>query len=337
MAFRAGSIPGRILHKGKSVGVVVPAFNEQLLIGDVVKTMPDFVDVIVLVDDASTDNTTEAALSADDSERVIVIRHEGNKGLGQSLIDGYRKSEELEMDIVAVMAGDGQMSPDDLADVIEPLVTDRADYAKGNRLLRSEVVSRMPRHRLIGNAFLTFLSKFAHGYWHSMDPQCGYTAITRYALSVIPLERMIKGYGYNADLLNMLNIANLRVAEVQVEPVYGAETSYIKLPSYIVNISWLLIRLFKRRIFRKYVVLDFHPLALMYLFSGMLFTVIVPILTVRLFALYISEGVVPSTTLILLSFSAMFGLMSLFFAMWLDMEDNRRLWVDPRPMREYNT
>jgi glycosyltransferase involved in cell wall biosynthesis len=318
-----------------TVGVIVPAYNEELLIGKVVSTMPRIVKHIVIVNDASSDATCEEARLADEFGRVRFIQHETNMGLGQSLIDGYREAEKLGCNVVAVMAGDAQMSPDDLESVIKPVVEDRADYVKGNRLLRPEVVDRMPRHRLIGNALLTFLSKFAHGYWHSMDPQCGYTAVSAYALRVIPLESMVRGYGYNADLLNMLNIANLRVAEVQVEPVYGEETSYIKLWQYAPRISVLLVRLFSKRIFRKYVLLDFHPLALMYGFSILIGVLVLPPLFLRLVVLYLSLGVIPTTTLLLLSFSAMFTFMSLFFAMWLDMEDNRRLWVESRPIRSY--
>lgn len=317
------------------IGVVVPAYNEELLIGTVVATMPAFVTHIIIVDDASTDATCEVARSADEFARIKIVLHDANLGLGQSLIDGYRAAESLGCDVVAVMAGDAQMSPGDLEAVIGPILDNRADYVKGNRLLRPEVVDRMPRHRLIGNAFLTFLSKFAHGYWHSMDPQCGYTAISGHALAAIPLERMVRGYGYNADILNMLNVANLRVAEVEVEPVYGEETSYIKLWRYVPLISILLVRLFARRILRKYVVVDFHPLALMYGFSIFISVLIVPPLTLRLLILYASLGVVPTTTLLLLSFSSMFAFMSLFFAMWLDMEDNRRLWVESNPIRSY--
>lgn len=323
--------------EGRRIGVIVPAYNESRLIGRVITTMPDFVDQVVVIDDASTDGTAEVARAADEQGRVDLLIHDENRGLGQSLIDGYRRAQELGCDVVAVMAGDAQMAPDDLEAVVRPVAEDRADYVKGNRLLRAEVVDRMPRHRLIGNALLTFLSKFAHGYWHSMDPQCGYTAISRYALEVIPLERMIRGYGYNADLLNMLNIANLRVAEVQVEPVYGEEVSYIKLRRYIPVVTRLLTRLFFRRIIRKYVVLDFHPLALMYAFSLVLFALVVPVLAIRLLVLFAAFGVVPVTTLLLLSFSSMFGFMSLFFAMWLDMEDNRRLWFESRRPRQYNT
>jgi glycosyltransferase involved in cell wall biosynthesis len=319
----------------KLVGVVVPAFNEELLIGNVVATMPDFVTHIIIVNDASTDATCDVARSADEAGRIKIVTHDVNLGLGQSLIDGYRMAESMGCDVVAVMAGDAQMSPGDLESVINPILENRADYVKGNRLLRPEVVDRMPRYRLFGNALLTFLSKFAHGYWHSMDPQCGYTAISGHALSAIPLGKMVRGYGYNADLLNMLNVANLRVAEVEVEPVYGAETSYIKLWRYVPLISVLLVRLFARRILRKYVVTDFHPLALMYGFTIFISVLILPPLTIRLLFLYASVGVIPTTTLLLLSFSSMFAFMSLFFAMWLDMEDNRRLWVESNPIRSY--
>jgi hypothetical protein len=225
-----------------------------------------------------------------------------------------------------VMAGDGQMAPADLAQVVAPIVAGEAEYVKGNRLLRDEVIERMPRHRLLGNSVLSFLSKFATGYWHSMDPQCGYTAISGYALKRIPIVTMRPGYGYNAHLLNMLNLANLRVAEVEVEPVYGDEVSYIKLRKYIPSVSVLLVRLFARRILRKYIVRDFHPLALMYLFSLFLILVICPVLLIRFSILYARYDVVPQTTMLLLSFSSTFAMFALFFAMWLDMEDNRHLW-----------
>lgn len=309
----------------------MPAWNESRLIGRVIETMPDFVDHIVVVDDASTDGTAEVALAADCRGVVDLVQQPVNSGVGQALIDGHRRAQALGCDVIAVMAGDAQMSPDDLAGVIAPVLEGRADYVKGNRLLRDDVVERMPRYRLIGNAVLTFLSKFAHGYWPSMDPQCGYTAISSRALEVIPLESMIRGYGYNADLLHMLNIAGLRVAEVEVEPVYGEEVSYIKLRKYVPTVASLLLRRFIRRILIKYVVRNFHPLALMYLFAALLFFLAVPALTIRLFVLYAQQGVVPSTTLVLLNSAALFGFMATIFAMWMDMEENRRLWSDAPP------
>lgn len=323
---------------GKAVGVSVPAYKEERFIVEVIETMPDFVDKIIIVNDGSPDSTGELIdKAAATNAKVHPVHHEVNQGLGQSLIDGYLEARELGMDVVAVMAGDGQMAPADLESVVRPIIDGKADYVKGNRLLRDEVIDRMPRYRLIGNAFLSLLSKFATGYWKSMDPQCGYTAISGRALGRIPIERMIKGYGYNAHILNMLNLANLRVAEVEVEPVYRDETSYIKLHKYIPTVSRLLTRLFFRRLLRKYVVRDFHPLALMYLFSMFLWFIAIPPITAWFVYHWITEPIVPQTSFLALSFSMMFATFSLFFAMWLDMEDNRRLWLPDDPAYERDT
>ena len=315
---------------GATVGVVVPAYKEERFILEVIDTMPDFVDRIVVINDGSPDRTGELLdeRAATDA-RIVAIHHETNHGLGQSLIDGYVKAREERLDVVAVMAGDGQMAPGDLEPIVRPIVDGLADYAKGNRLLRDEVVERMPRHRLIGNAVLSLLTKFATGYWKSMDPQCGYTAISGEALARIPIESMIKGYGYNAHILNMLNLANQRVAEVEVEPVYRDEVSYIKLRRYIPSVSVLLIRLFWFRLTRRYIVRDFHPLALMYMFSIFLGLTVIPLLFGWVTYYFITDGLVPRTSFMTLAFTSMFATLSLFFAMWLDMEDNRWLWTYP--------
>jgi glycosyltransferase involved in cell wall biosynthesis len=314
------------LFEKKTIGVVVPAYNEERLISKVLTTMPEFVDKIIVVNDASTDKTHEivAKFSTQDA-RIILIDHESNQGLGQSLIDGYLKALEIKLDVIAIMAGDAQMSPDDLPQVIGPVVHGEVDYVKGNRLLRDDVVFRMPRHRYIGNAILTLLTKFATGYWHLIDPQCGYTAISYQALSQIPIKDMIKGYGYNAHILNMLNLNNMRVKDVEVEPVYDEEKSKIKLRSYIPTVSKLLLKLFFRRITHKYLVREFHPLVFFYflsLFNGLFLSV--PLM-VRFVYKYIELGFIPQTTLILITFTLNMAFFGLFFGMWMDMEDNRKL------------
>ena len=311
--------------EGKTVGIVIPAYNEEMLIGNVFDTMPAFVDRMFVVNDASRDRTPQIIdEAAKEDARIRPIHHETNKGLGQSLIDGYLAAREEGIDVVAVMAGDAQMSPNDLEHVVMPVIVGKSDYVKGNRLLREEVIERMPRHRLIGNSVLTLLTKFATGYWHLIDPQCGYTAISKRALAEIPIKKMIKGYGYNADLLYMLNINNFRVIDVEVEPVYGDEKSKIKLASYVPRVSALLIKRFFERIFKKYVVREFHPLFLLYGFALFNFLLLVP-LFIRFIWLYSALGVAPTTTLTLLLFSFNFAVFSLTFAMWMDMEDNKRL------------
>lgn len=312
--------------EGRTIGIVIPAYNEQLLLPRTLDTMPAYVDFMFVINDCSKDNTAKILDEyAARDPRIHPIHHEVNKGLGQSLIDGYVAARELGVDIVAVMAGDNQMSPADLEHVVRPIIDDAADYVKGNRLLRAEVVKRMPRHRFIGNNILTLLTKFATGYWHLIDPQCGYTAISKEALALIPIERMTKGYGYNADILNMLNLSNFRVVDVGVEPVYGEEQSKIRLHRYIPKVSALLTSLFFKRMTNKYMLRDFHPLFLLYAFSGLNFFVFFLPLGVRFFWFYIQRGVAPTTTLLLMMFSFSFAIFSLIFAMWMDMEDNRRL------------
>ena len=108
---------GLARYKGKKIAVVVPAHNEELLIGDTLSGIPDFVARVYVVNDCSTDRTQEVVdyyASHDDS--VIPIRHEVNQGVGASIVTGYRKALEDGMDIIAVMAGDNQMDPAFLTD-----------------------------------------------------------------------------------------------------------------------------------------------------------------------------------------------------------------------------
>ncbi|MCG8606044.1 glycosyltransferase family 2 protein, partial [bacterium] len=250
------------MFKDHRIGVVIPAYNEGELITKTLDGMPDLVDRMFVVNDAGTDGTLDLIKKQQKMDsRIDLIVHEVNKGLGESLIDGYCHSADSDVDITVVMAGDNQMHPDDLPVLLKEIIDKDCDYVKGNRLLHKDI-SCMPKYRLWGNSVLTILTKFATGYYFIMDPQCGYTAIKNSALKAIPIERMTKRYGYNADILCMLNIQGFKVSDVSVKPVYENETSKIRLWQYIPKTSMLLIRLFFRRLWQRYVVLDFHPLIL---------------------------------------------------------------------------
>ncbi len=314
--------------KDKKIGVVIPAYNEELLICKVIETMPDYVDKMIVVNDGSKDRTLEILKGYQEKDsRIVIVDHVKNLGLGQSLIDGYLASTEMELDVVAVMAGDAQMAPSDLESVVIPVATGEADYVKGNRLLVDNVYNIMPKYRFIGNSVLTLLTKFATGYWNIIDPQCGYTAISMPALKKIPIQSMTKGYGYNADILNMLNLKNCKVKDVQVQPVYSLEKSKIRLHKYIPTVSILLTRLFFKRMTVKYLVREFHPLVFFYFFSFVCLGIISLPLMVRFFYIYFTAGIAPTTTLTILSLSTMMGFFSFFFGMWMDMEENRRLGI----------
>jgi GT2 family glycosyltransferase len=171
-------------------------------------------------------------------------------------------------DIAVVMAGDAQMDPNDLEALVRPVAEDKTDYAKGNRLFTGQAWEIIPRYRYIGNAALSLLTKIASGYWHVADSQCGYTAISREALQKINIDKIYPRYGMPNDLLVKLNVADQRVYDVQVRPVYNiGEVSGIRVTSIIVSISWLLINRFFARMVNKYIIRDFHPLVFFYIFG----------------------------------------------------------------------
>jgi glycosyltransferase involved in cell wall biosynthesis len=315
-------------NEDNEIVVIVPAFNEEIHIISTLAGIPKRVTRVIVINDGSTDNTEKFVLEQQLVDpRIQLINNEQNFGLGHSLIVGYLESQKHFGDVTIVMAGDNQMDPDDLDALIEPVIRDEVDYTKGNRLLRNDVRDSMPGYRFVGNSILTFLTKFATGYWHVVDPQCGYTAISGKALNRIPIATMTKGYGYNAHILNMLNIENLRVGDVSVRPVYGPNTTKIKLRKYIPLILKLLSNLYFKRLFQKYIWRDFHPLVLFYAMAVINSFFIALPLAIRFVYLYWTIGVAPTTTLILLSLSTNIAVLSFFFAIWMDMEANRNVSV----------
>ncbi len=310
----------------KKVAVVVPAYNEGHLIKKVIDTMPEFVDFIVVVDDASKDNTKEIVKSCmKDNSKIILIEHKENQGVGGAIVTGYKWARDHEIDISVVMAGDAQMDPADLPAIVEPVAKGEADYTKGNRLFHGEAWKVMPKYRFFGNSFLSLLTKVASGYWHIADSQSGYTAISLEALRLLDLDKIYKRYGMPNDILIRLNELNMRVRDVPVRPVYNiGEKSGIKVRKVIFTIPWLLFKGFFRRLFFKYVIQDFHPLVFFYLL-GLTLTPIGFLFGTYLFFYRIFIGPVSSTSALFAAFLFISGLQSLFFAMWFDMDYNRHL------------
>ena len=258
------------MYEGKSVAVVVPCYNEQGQVTRVLETMPDYVDCAVVVDDCSRDGTVAEVRAyieaAGDNGRTILLEQERNAGVGAAIARGYKEALARQMDVAAVMAGDGQMDPKQLRLLVAPVARGEADYAKANRLYYRKAWEMIPRKRYLGNAFLSMLTKIASGYWHVADSQTGYTAISREALETIDLDRLYPRYGYPNDLLVRLNVYDFRVADVPLRPVYNVgETSKMRLWKVIPRMSCLIFRRFLWRMWRKYVIHDFHPLVLFYL------------------------------------------------------------------------
>jgi hypothetical protein len=201
------------------------------------------------------------------------------------------------------------------------VVDDLADYSKGNRLVTGEAFRKIPKVRYFGNAALSLLTKIASGYWHVADSQTGYTAINHRALRAIDWDDMYKRYGQPNDLLVKLNVAEMRVIDVPVEPVYDiGEKSGIKIRKVLFTIGWLLVKLFFWRLKEKYVIRNFHPLVFFYLF-GMFMLLFSAAMFVRFVYLWVQAGTAPEL------FSFGIGFNSIGFAMWFDYDENKHLAV----------
>jgi len=315
------------VYEGKSVTVVVPAYNEEKLIGTVLDTMPDFVDLIIVVDDASTDHTSDmvASYHVRLADRLVCVRHTHNQGVGAAIVTGYKQALLRQSDVVAVMAGDGQMDPDDLARLVAPIARCEVEYTKGNRLFRGESWRMIPHSRYLGNAALSLLTKIASGYWHLADSQSGYTAIARLALERLDLDGIYQRYGMPNDMLIQLNVGDCRVRDVSVRPIYDiGETSGIRLRRVIPTISWLLLRGFCWRLKEKYIIRDFHPLVFFYCMGLILFPA-GSLFGLYLFVYRLLVGTVATTSALFAAFLIISGLQALFFAMLFDMDYNKRL------------
>ena len=316
------------MYKNKSVCVVIPCYNEETQIEMVISTMPEYVDHMVVVDDLSMDQTVEVVKNLQKRDkRIILIQHQINQGVGGSIAKGYKWARDNKMDMAVVMAGDGQMNPDDLPDLLDPVVTGAADYSKGNRLFTGEAFKKIPTVRYIGNGFLSLFTKIASGYWNIADSQSGYTVINKKALASIDWDLMYKRYGQPNDILVRLNVENFKVKDVPVEPVYNiGEKSGIRIRKVIFTIGWLLTKLFFWRMKEKYIIRDFHPLVFFY-FLGLGFGICTILLFLRVFVIWYLTAHIPSVNALAAMFSFMSASQFSLFAMWFDMEANKHLKV----------
>jgi glycosyltransferase involved in cell wall biosynthesis len=250
----------------KRISVVVPAYNEASRIARVLETMPENVEQVVVVDDASTDATGEvvrACMSKD--ARVRYLRQPVNAGVGRAIVRGYQEllcakvkegahgggtDSDCGRGIFVVMAGDGQMNPDDLSRLVAPIETDQADYVKGERFSHAEIRTRMPKERYWAGRVLSRLTGFATGY-DITDSQCGYTAITSEACRSLDLDALWPKYGYPNDLLGQLAVRGLRVAQVPVEPVYTKELESKLRAHHVPGVMFVIARSYVRRLTRR--------------------------------------------------------------------------------------
>jgi glycosyltransferase involved in cell wall biosynthesis len=261
-----------------------------------------------------------------ESDRIILINNVKNAGVGAAIARGYKWCLDHKIDCTAVMAGDGQMDPAELESICSPVIREEVHYVKGNRLIHRSAWHVMPAERYIGNSILSILTKIASGYWHVSDTQTGYTAISLKALDAIKIHRIYKGYGMPNDLLVKLNIAFCSIKEVSIKPVYDiGEKSKMKVVKVIPSIAWLLFKSFFARLWIKYLFKDFHPLFLLYHFAFSLGLVTIPYM-IKIGRIIVSGDTANPLTVLAFIFLFISSFQSLLFAMWMEIQDNERLY-----------
>ena len=313
-----------------SIAAVIPAYRVEGEIETVLRGLPEFLRHIIVVDDASPDGTSEVVSRlAGRDERILLLRHEQNQGVGGAMVSGFRKALELGSQIVVKIDGDGQMDPQFLPALITPLVAGRADYAKGNRFRDLEALRRMPLGRRIANMALSFTGKVASGYWNCFDPANGYFAIRAEVLAKLPLERVDRGYFFETSMLAGLYLLGAYVLDVPMPARYGSETSNLSMQHAAVEFPLKLAATFFRRLWLRYFLYDFSMVSV-YLLSGiplllfgLIFGIIKWIKYVRL------DQPAPTGTVILPTLAMILGIQILLSAVEIDMNSAPREPLSP--------
>ncbi len=250
--------------------VVMPCYKSSRHVMGVLAKMPDLVAKVYCVDDACPENTGKHIEENTSDKRVQVLYHKKNLGVGGAMITGYRQALEDKADIVVKIDSDGQMDPALLPVIINPIVQGKADYTKGNRFFTPEFLEGMPRSRLLGNAGLSFLSKFSTGYWQIFDPTNGYTAIHAKVLNLLPLDKINKGYFFESDMLFRLGTLRAVVLDIPQKAIYENETSNLNLFSAFWIFAGHHTGNFFKRLVYGYFVRDFHIASLEWLLGPLM-------------------------------------------------------------------
>ena len=238
------------------VAVVVPCYQAGRHIAEVVRSLPAFVDDIVVVDDGSPTPTAEALDVAAD-RRVVVIRHDVNRGLARAMGTGYTAALQRGAHVVIKMDGDGQMDPAHLPRLIAPIADGIADLCKGNRFLHRRLMVQMPMLRRAGNLALSFLAKAATGYWQIFDPTNGYVAVRRELLEAIDFDRLGPGYFFEISLLREACLAGAAAVDVPIAAQYGDQVSHLSIGRVLVAFPVHLAASIVRRLGLRYFLWDF--------------------------------------------------------------------------------
>lgn len=307
------------LHK-HCIAAVIPCYRVEREIQSVLRAVPAYIKHVIVVDDGSPDSTADlVAASAKQDERVLLIRHPSNQGVGGAMVTGYRTALGLGAQIVVKIDGDGQMDLERLPDLLKPLIEARADYSKGNRFRDFKSLQKMPLIRRIGNMGLGFLSKAATGYWNMFDPTNGFVAIRSEVLAQLPLERVDRSYYFETSMLANLYLIGAVVRDVPMPARYQNEVSNLLISRILFEFPPKLIATFVRRLVLKNFIYDFS-MGSIYLLTGLPLLIFGLIFGISKWIHYASLGIpAPTGTVMIPTLSVLLSIQLLLSAIEIDL------------------
>jgi dolichol-phosphate mannosyltransferase len=322
----------REIESGARIAVVIPCYRVKRHVLDVIAAVPQDASLIVCVDDACPEKSGRHIETASIDERVVVIYHERNQGVGAAMVTGYRAALERGAEFIVKIDGDGQMDPALLSAFVTPIREGLADYTKGNRFYRPESVLQMPFTRLLGNAILSFMSKFSTGYWNIFDPNNGYTAVHSEVLRRLPLSKLSRRYFFESDLLFRLSTVRALVLDVPMDALYADEQSNLAIRRILGSFLLGHIRNFFKRLAYSYYLRDFSVASIEWILgpSAMVFGFIVGVVN---WNRSMETGVTASAGTVMLSaLPVIVGLQMLLSAINFDIQNvpRRAINVDLR-------
>lgn len=316
------------------VAVVIPCFRAATTIERIVREIPAEVQLVVCVNDASDDGTDAVLKKLSDLDgRVEVIEHPKNRGVGGATISGYILAIQRGAGIIVKLDSDGQMNPVFIPALVAPIRAGEADYVKGNRFFDIDHVRKMPPVRLVGNAVLSFLTKFSSGYWAISDPTNGYTAIAANVAELLPLNKLSRRYFFESDMLFRLNCLGAVVVEQPMETRYDNEQSHLSVTRSLFSFPFLHARNFIKRIFYNYFLRNFDAASLS-LIVGLLLVTFGVAFGTNAWAASIASGI-PATagTVMLSAMPLLIGIQLLLTFLQHDVARTPIQPVHPRIMR----
>jgi len=208
---------------------------------------------------------------------------------------------------------------------VEKIENGSANYVKGNRFFQLQNLSGMPKLRMVGNLGVSFLSKLVSGYWELMDPANGYTAISKEALNLIPLDKIDNGYFFENDMLFRLGTFRIAVEEIPFESIYNNEKSNMNLYMVLLTFPFKYAIRFIKRIFYNYFLRDFNlgsmyiVLSTIFLSSGFIFGVY------KWIKSYVTNIPATAGTVMIPTVLVIFGMQFFISAINFDLSNKRKL------------